>query len=154
MFIPFRCNVVLGFAHISVASDTQRGLSCHPPWRNKSGAFPTHIRGRPNGGRTVLQMTSEVPTHALSHYARTFIPTQFTKYSVDIPATLNRAVMLIREISSPNLDRETKYRDWNPRWVSTVPQGKCKDSLFTTSLVFTVLCQILSDDYSLLFIHP
>jgi len=58
-----------------------------------------------------LQMTSEVSTHALSHYARTFIPTQFTKYYLDVPATLNRAAVLIREISSPNLDRETKYPD-------------------------------------------
>lgn len=78
MFVTFSCKVVLGFTHISVASNKQRGLSCQPTLRNKLGWFPTHIPGRPNGGRTILQTTSEIPTHISSHYARTFIPTHFT----------------------------------------------------------------------------
>lgn len=148
MFVPFSCKVVLVFAQISVASDKQRGLSRHPPLRNKSGWFPTHIRSRPNGGRTILQTTSEIPTHVSSHFTRTFIPTHFTKYYVDITTTLNRAVMhttYIREISAPNLDWETKYPDWSPTWFSTVPQGKCKDRLPTSNSAFVVLCQIFSD---------
>jgi len=154
MFVPFSCKVVLGFVKILVASDKQWSLSCSPPLRNESGGFPTHIRGTPNGGKTVLQMTSEVPTHVSSHYARTSIPTQFTEYYVDIPTTLNRAVMLIREISTQNLDRETKYTDCNHTWFSTVPQSKGKDSLPISNSAVIVLYQILLDDYSLLFIHP
>ena len=153
MFVPFRCKVVLGFVQIAVASDKQRELSCHPSLRNKSGWCPTDIRGRPNGGRTVLQLTFEIPTHVLSHYAWTYIPTQFTRCYVDIPTTPNRVVMLmtyIRDITASNLDREIKYPDWSPRWFSAVPQGKCKDSL-RTSRPFIALCQILSNQLFTVF---
>ena len=54
-------------------------------------------------------MASEIPTHVFSHYARTFIPTHFTRYYVDILRSNAHDFTYIREISFPNLDRETIY---------------------------------------------